>query len=69
MTACSDPGIVFESDIDLEAGMSVMMIECGRCDMKRPNTASHCYDCNVCVDELDHHCPWTGKCIGKKNLK
>lgn len=18
--------------------------------------------------QLDHHCPWTGKCIGKKNL-
>jgi hypothetical protein len=19
--------------------------------------------------QLDHHCPWTGKCIGKKNLR
>ena len=19
--------------------------------------------------QLDHHCPWTGKCIGKNNLK
>lgn len=19
--------------------------------------------------QLDHHCPWTGKCIGKKNIK
>ena len=31
------------------------------------NTA-HCFDCNVCVEGYDHHCPWTGKCIGKKNL-
>ena len=30
---------------------------------------SHCFDCNVCVEGYDHHCPWTGKCIGKKNLK
>ena len=30
---------------------------------------SHCYDCDICVKELDHHCPWTGKCIGKNNLK
>ena len=28
----------------------------------------HCFDCNVCVEGYDHHCPWTGKCIGKKNL-
>ena len=32
------------------------------------NTA-HCFDCNVCVEGYDHHCPWTGKCIGKNNLK
>ena len=32
------------------------------------NTA-HCFDCNVCVEGYDHHCPWTGKCIGRNNLK
>jgi hypothetical protein len=29
----------------------------------------HCPDCNICVEGNDHHCPWTGKCIGQKNLK
>ena len=29
----------------------------------------HCFDCNVCVEGYDHHCPWTGKCIGKNNLQ
>ena len=29
----------------------------------------HCIDCNVCVEGLDHHCPWSSKCIGRKNLK
>lgn len=43
-------------------------VECGICQHSRPVSASHCYDCGVCVDKLDHHCPWTGKCIGKKNL-
>ena len=44
-------------------------IVCNICKIERPLTASHCYTCNVCVDELDHHCPWTGKCIAKKNLQ
>ena len=24
--------------------------------------------CQACIREHDHHCPWTGKCIGKYNL-
>ena len=61
----------------LEAGSASMnkaesnkprMIMCGTCQLERPVTAKHCYECGVCVDNLDHHCPWTGKCIAKKNL-
>ena len=29
---------------------------------------NHCYDCGICVEGYDHHCPWTSKCIGRKNL-
>ena len=28
----------------------------------------HCFDCDVCIEGYDHHCPWTGKCIAKKNV-
>ena len=28
----------------------------------------HCPDCNICVEGNDHHCPWTGKCIGSNNF-
>ena len=27
----------------------------------------HCTECNVCMNKLDHHCYWTGKCIAKNN--
>eukprot|EP01032_Pedospumella_encystans_P008432 gene8432-10011_t len=44
-------------------------IECGQCDLRRPYTARHCDYCKLCVDNLDHHCPWSGKCIAEKNLR
>lgn len=76
-TACSDPGIVFKTEqntLDLENNNSINdlpvnnLIECSQCRIDRPKTASHCYQCGVCVENIDHHCPWTGKCIGEKNL-
>lgn len=41
---------------------------CIHCDSPRPYMAHHCYECNVCIHDLDHHCPWSGKCIGKRNI-
>ena len=31
-------------------------------------TMTHCDECDVCVDELDHHCVFFSKCIGEGNL-
>ena len=36
--------------------------------IKKDSYATHCYDCDICIEGYDHHCPWTGHCIGKKNL-
>jgi len=41
---------------------------CRACRVLRDKTTYHCEDCNVCIRGHDHHCPWTGKCIGKGNL-
>ena len=27
----------------------------------------HCKLCQVCVEKMDHHCVWVGKCVGKNN--
>ena len=29
---------------------------------------NHCFDCGICIEGYDHHCPWVSKCIGNKNL-
>lgn len=42
---------------------------CDKCKIIQLMGTVHCYDCDVCVLEMDHHCPWTGKCIGKGNIK
>ena len=28
----------------------------------------HCRECGICIEGYDHHCPWTGKCIGRKTV-
>ncbi|GBG26830.1 Palmitoyltransferase [Hondaea fermentalgiana] len=76
LTAFSDPGIIKrQTQAELEqalaenpSGQHVRGLFCNRCNIYRPYTATHCYDCDACIEEHDHHCPWTGHCIGKNNL-
>ena len=41
---------------------------CKICKVEYVSNRNHCHDCGVCIDEYDHHCPWTSQCIGKGNL-
>lgn len=41
---------------------------CAICELVRERGTEHCEECGVCIIEMDHHCPWVGKCIGKENI-
>ena len=32
------------------------------------NKVEHCNYCGVCIEKIDHHCIWMGKCVSKNNL-
>ncbi len=41
---------------------------CLKCWAPKTKKAQHCEDCDVCIEEHDHHCVWVGKCVGGRNL-
>jgi hypothetical protein len=41
---------------------------CKTCNIVRPKGSFHCHTCDACIEGMDHHCPFTGHCIGKHNL-
>jgi hypothetical protein len=71
LVAMTDPGVYprlgpNERDpLEHEPGLHL----CKTCNMKRPPRCSHCYTCNVCVLEHDHHCGIVGGCVGQRSLR
>ena len=42
---------------------------CSACEANAPSRSFHCWTCDRCVLRRDHHCVFTGNCIGLNNAR
>lgn len=77
---CCDPGIIPREapsltrrpriiNNKLEDGTIERWRYCETCHIYRPPRCHHCSDCDNCVEVFDHHCPWVGNCIARRNYR
>ena len=70
-TNMTDPGILprFTAEEPMYGPFNQHDRYCKTCHIIRPTNAKHCRTCNNCVIGFDHHCPWTGTCIARRNIR
>ena len=74
LTTITNPGVVtkkyFLENYEAEKTIIKNFRVCRKCNivMDLDKGTEHCVECGICIMNNDHHCPWTSKCVGKKNI-
>lgn len=82
-TGCIDPGILMRQEPDEEYrsgrknktkeeivnGHRVLVRYNETCHFYQPPRAHHCSVNDNCIEKFDHHCPWVGTTIGRRNYR
>ena len=74
LATVSNPGIVTKQYYLENYSPDKIVIKnyriCRKCNivMDLDKKFEHCIECGICIMGHDHHCPWTSKCIGQRNL-
>ena len=61
-----NPGIIY-SDKDKNDNEKIYCDTCKFLYPKNNEDMEHCFMCNICICNYDHHCDVIGKCVGKYN--
>jgi hypothetical protein len=65
-----NPGVTFKeknNNNNNQQGKNYLCPNCNFTYPKNGKTYQHCFSCQVCAPDSDHHCGIFGKCIGYKN--
>ena len=65
-----NPGYPERNENSLKGLPKIKYKYCNKCKIyeRIDRNIAHCIKCGVCIEGFDHHCPWTGKCIGRKTI-
>lgn len=62
--ALINPGIVQNKKMDKE---NIQFCSICQVYFNPNNNVEHCSMCGICIEKMDHHCIWVGKCVAKNN--
>ena len=65
-----NPGYPERNENSLKGVPRIKYKFCNKCEIyeRIDRKICHCIICGICIEGFDHHCPWTGKCIGRKTI-